>query len=94
LDTVPPKNRKAKPIFTGERRMKHIIKTISRATRRTLTGFTQRYAPYEVRCTYGTRQRVWTLREAMSWFPLCEGLTIIVRRGELVASRDPQSSQA
>lgn len=74
--------------------MKNITKAISRAARRAHSSLTRRYAPYEVRCTYGTRQKVWTLREAMSWFPLCEGLTIIVRRGELVASRDPQASQA
>lgn len=74
--------------------LKKITKTINRAARRLHKHITQRYAPYEVRCTYGTRQKAWTRREAMSWFPLCEGLTIIVNRatGELVASRDPQIS--
>lgn len=76
--------------------MKNIVKAIRRAARKAHKSLTQQYAPYEVRCTYGTRQKTWTLREAMSWLPLCEGLTVVVHRstGKLIASRDPQAEAA
>lgn len=51
---------------------------------------TKACAPYEVRCNYGTKQKAWTIKQALEWVSVSGEVAVIIHRlsGELVASRN------
>jgi heme A synthase len=74
--------------------MKKLINQVKRKTMNKAYKIADRItaacAPYEVRCTYGTRQAAWTIKGALEWVAMCEDVVVVVHRatGHMVATRD------
>lgn len=70
--------------------MNKVSKFLSNKACKLCNFITKHCAPYEVRCTYGTKQATWTFKEALAWVAMCEDITVVIHRatGEMVATRN------